>query len=84
MVPAMNPRRIACIAIFVMGFVVAALDQFVPAAEQISNIKLADVEMRDVCILADERTQTYYAVSSTFVPATETRGRPLRRAETPG
>ena len=29
---------------------------------------LADLRMRDVCILADDATKTYYAVSSTSVP----------------
>ena len=38
--------------------------------------------MRDVCILADETTKTYYAVSSTFVPASEGRGRPAVHAYT--
>src|SRR6476620_2320470 len=48
----------------------------------IGKIKLADVRMRDVCILADETTKTYYAVSSTFVPASEGRGRPAVHAYT--
>jgi len=38
--------------------------------------------MRDVCILADETSKTYYAVSLTFVPTTEARGRPAVRAYT--
>lgn len=55
--------------------------QTVPT-QSISKIKLADVRMRDVCILADEVTKTYYAVSSTFVPASEGRGRPAVHAYT--
>lgn len=30
---------------------------------------LADVRMRDICILADEKTKTYYAISSGRVPS---------------
>lgn len=52
------------------------------SAQTTSPIKLADVRMRDVCILADEKTKTYYAVSSTFVPTTEGRGRPGVQAYT--
>jgi arabinan endo-1,5-alpha-L-arabinosidase len=51
-------------------------------AENIRKIRFADVRMRDVFILADELTKTYYAVSSSFVPATEGRGRPAVRAYT--
>ncbi|HEX6623421.1 MAG TPA: glycoside hydrolase family 43 protein [Pyrinomonadaceae bacterium] len=36
-------------------------------------VRLADVRMRDVCILADEATKTYYAVSSTRVPVADAR-----------
>lgn len=32
------------------------------------RVLLADVRMRDVCILADEASKTYYAISSTVVP----------------
>jgi len=32
---------------------------------------LADVRMRDVCILFDEKTKTYYAISSAFAPNKE-------------
>ncbi len=77
-----NPSRIAFTVVLLMSFVVGADAQLVPAGQQIGKIKLADVEMRDVCILADERTKTYYAVSSTFVPTTEARARPAVRAYT--
>ena len=33
--------------------------------------RLADVRMRDVCILVDEKTKTYYAISSGFAPNKE-------------
>src|SRR5215510_3111514 len=46
------------------------------SAPAVRTVKLADVRMRDACILADEKTKTYYAVSSTFVPASEGRGHP--------
>jgi hypothetical protein len=46
------------------------------------KIRLADIRMRDVCILADATTKTFYAVSSTFLPAGEGRGRPGVRAYT--
>ncbi len=39
------------------------------------TVRLADVRMRDVCILADAATQTYYAVSSTIGPRSEAHGR---------
>lgn len=38
-------------------------------------LRLADIRMRDTCILADEVTQTYYAVSSTIGPRSEAMGR---------
>jgi beta-xylosidase len=52
------------------------------SAQSTDSIRFADVRMRDVCILADEATKTYYAVSSTFVPSTEGRGQPAVRAYT--
>ena len=42
-----------------------------PMALQFGTYKLADVRMRDVCILVDEKTKTYYAVSSGFAPSKE-------------
>lgn len=39
-----------------------------PAPLQFGTYKLADVRMRDVCILVDEKTKTYYAISSSFAP----------------
>ena len=38
-------------------------------------VSLADARMRDVCILADEASRTYYAVSSTVGPRDEAYGR---------
>ena len=42
-----------------------------PAPLPFGKYKLADVRMRDVCILADEKTKTYYAVSAGRAPAME-------------
>jgi arabinan endo-1,5-alpha-L-arabinosidase len=56
--------------------------QPVNRAQNPGKVRLADVRMRDVFILADETSRTYYAVSSTFVPSTEGRGRPAVRAYT--
>jgi len=36
-----------------------------PGSSSIPTIRLADVRLRDCCVLADEKTQTYYLVSST-------------------
>lgn len=82
----MNPSRVA----FAIVFAIAALGvssraQSNPQPQTAGQIRLADVRMRDVCILADETSKTYYAVSSTFVPAaegTEGRGRAAVRAYT--
>src|SRR5512144_529346 len=60
----------------------AVVDAQTVSTQPLTRIKLADVRMRDVCILADETTKTYYAVSSTFVPASEGRGRPAVHAYT--
>jgi beta-xylosidase len=35
-----------------------------PAVQATNNVKLADVRIRDACILADEATKTYYLVAS--------------------
>jgi arabinan endo-1,5-alpha-L-arabinosidase len=43
------------------------------------NVDLANVRMRDVCILADEKTKTYYAVSSTMAYSVEGGRRPALR-----
>ena len=48
----------------------------------VENAKLPELHMRDVCILADEKTKTYYAVSSTFVPVKDGRGQPAVQAYT--
>src|SRR5437870_11945752 len=76
----MRKRIEVCLIVLVALLSIDA--QSVADVQQIGKIKLADVEMRDVCILADETTRTYYAVSSTFVPTTEARGRPAVRAYT--
>ncbi len=44
--------------------------------------RLADVRMRDVCILTDEKTKTYYAISSARAPDKEGFRNPAVRAFT--
>jgi len=70
----------ALVFLFIAG--AAAVRAQTTPPQPLNKIKLADVRMRDVCILADETTKTYYAVSSTFVPASEGRGRPAVHAYT--
>jgi beta-xylosidase len=53
-----------------------------PSTTQVQTVRLADVRMRDVCILADPLTKTYYAVSSTMAPARDDMGQPAVRAYT--
>lgn len=79
----MNVIKIVCALLFLLPPLDAAA-QIQPAlpAESIGKVRLADLRMRDVFILVDERTRTYYAVSSAFVPASEGRGRPAVRAYT--
>lgn len=42
-----------------------------PTPMPFGKYKLADVRMRDVCILTDEKTKTYYAISSGRAPNKE-------------
>ena len=42
-----------------------------PTPMPFGSYKLADVRMRDVCILADEKTKTYFAVSAGRAPGKE-------------
>lgn len=54
-----------------------------PTSQAFSKeVNLADVRMRDVCILADEKTKTYYAVSSTMAYSVENGRRPALRVYT--
>lgn len=50
----------------VVGVVVALCSVAGPAMaqEELTTVRLADVMMRDACVLPDEATQTYYIVSS--------------------
>src|SRR5262245_11532776 len=52
------------------------------ARAQTASVNLADVRMRDVCILADEATKTYYAISSTMAASVEGGRRPSLRVYT--
>ena len=54
----------------------------VTTVKPFDNVKLADVRMRDVCILADEKTKTYYAISSTMANNVEGGRRPALRVFT--
>ncbi len=80
----MNSIKLLLIILFLQPTFSAAANSFSHPGE----IKLADVRMRDVFILADETTKTYYAVSSSFAPSstfasgTEGRGRPAVQAYT--
>ena len=77
----LKPGRIAfTLTLLITAGIIAVRAQ--STGPTLNQIMLADVRMRDVCILADEATKTYYAVSSTFVPATEGRGRPAVHAYT--
>lgn len=62
----MSPTKIIFgLACLLLGVGAAARTQPAPAsAQRAGAVRLADVRMRDVCILADEATKTYYAVSS--------------------
>ena len=52
------------------------------AQGQTNKVNLADVRMRDVCILADPLTKTYYVVSSTMAGTVEGGRRPALRVFT--
>lgn len=59
------PREftLAYLSIFWLGIALYAQTPQ-PTPRPFGTYKLADVRMRDVCILADEKTRTYYAVSA--------------------
>lgn len=74
-------KLLALLVILCGPFAIAmAQTQSLPAFSK--NVKLADVRMRDVCILADEKTKTYYAVSSTMAYSVEGGRRPALRVYT--
>jgi arabinan endo-1,5-alpha-L-arabinosidase len=54
--------------IFGLLITVAAQEQPVtqPTAQQVKTIKLADIRMRDVCILPDEASKIYYMIGPGF------------------
>jgi arabinan endo-1,5-alpha-L-arabinosidase len=52
----------ACILVSMLGVCLAARGQAQPAAQPGGTIKLADIRMRDVCILPDPNSKTYYMI----------------------
>jgi arabinan endo-1,5-alpha-L-arabinosidase len=75
-------KTVFVLFLLLSGLNVTAQSQTAAPLPNVGSVRLADIRMRDVCILADETTRTYYAVSSTFVPASEGRGQPAVRAYT--
>lgn len=59
-----NLRSLLFLAIAFLAAQSSALAQGSPS----SQLHLADIRMRDVCILADPLTKTYYAISSGYDP----------------
>lgn len=55
----------------ILGIASDVCSQQAPRNETVGIVRLSDVRMRDVCILADETTKTYYAVSSTMAESAE-------------
>ncbi|MBK6589161.1 MAG: family 43 glycosylhydrolase [Acidobacteria bacterium] len=65
----MNIQKLTIAGLLLLATIAAAYSQ--PYAVQpraFGKYKLEDVRMRDTCILVDEKTQTYYAISSTQAP----------------
>lgn len=64
-----NMKRLLILLILFLG-VTAANSQVSPrpTPAQFGKRSLSDVRLRDVCILADEKTRTYYAVAATRAP----------------
>ncbi len=78
-------KTILVFACLVLGFasdVFSQQTQRNETAGAVRDVRLADVRMRDVCILADEKTKTYYAVSSTMAASAEGGSRPALRVYT--
>ena len=69
--------------VFALGLLLLALS---PAAiaqtAASSNVNIANVRMRDACVLADEKTKTYYLLSSTMANTVEGGRRPALRVYT--
>jgi arabinan endo-1,5-alpha-L-arabinosidase len=69
----MKTAKLLFVSIYLLFCAVSAFDAQTPRPTPIAfgTHLLADVRMRDVCILADEKTKTYYAISSGFAPNKE-------------
>ena len=70
------------LALLLLSLAAISTNGQTPSTPVVRTVQLADVRMRDVCILADPLTKTYYAVSSTMAPARDDMGRPAVRAYT--
>src|SRR6185436_14123550 len=57
------------------GFALIGYSPLSSAIQSSTTVRLENVRMRDVCILRDDATKLYYAVSSTMAPAKEGFGR---------
>jgi len=68
--------------VFAAAFLTLSLSPSILGQTVKTDVKLADVRMRDVCILADEKTKTYYAISSTMANNVEGGRRPALRVYT--
>lgn len=55
-------KRLAFFVLITLFFFIPVLAQEQPAAQSEEIIKLADIRMRDVCILPDAASQTYYMI----------------------
>lgn len=72
----MKLTRFLLLTAFILAFILTGasrLEAQTPAftPQPFGTYKLENVRMRDVCILLDEKTKTYYAVSSGRAPAKE-------------
>jgi len=78
----MNQPKLIFSVLFVLLLAAAVYAQPRPKPLEFGTHRLADVRMRDVCILVDEKTKTYYAISSGFAPPKEGFGSAAVRAFT--
>jgi arabinan endo-1,5-alpha-L-arabinosidase len=67
----MRTAKLLFIPICVLICAASFYSQTPPRTPAFGTYLLANVRMRDICILVDEKTKTYYAISSGFVPNKE-------------
>lgn len=68
----MKPSRLVLVGLIVLTICLTLQAQSPSSARALPAFgthPLTEIRMRDVCILVDEKTKTYYAVSSGFAPA---------------